>query len=332
MVKTRAIIFIVSLLVCMIGGISEFAIHKATTHTAADINPASIAAVRQHPLVASVIATTSHLAARGGCSTSVISYRSDGLKEFALAQQPASNVPKGGYPVIIFAHGYTSPVGYDTANTQYASILNWYCGHGYLVFKPDYRGYGHSEGLPVNGLYSPSDTYDVLNLAASLGSYHGANASRVALIGHSMGGGIVLRAGVASHGLPVKAIVTMAGAVASLPTMTYHWTGSVPPDVATARRQALSSEGPPSQDPAYWYNASATNYLSSLTAPIQINQGLTDASVPPTFADDLNSELTAVGRPHEYYAYPNTGHLFANPASLNLFLTRSTAFLDHYDS
>ena len=294
-------------------------------------NPTSITMVRAHRLTPGIITTEQRLTPRAGCATSVVSYHSDGLKEYALAQRPAARPPQGGYPVVVFAHGYTDPKTYHTDNTQYASEVNWYCDNGYLVFKPDYRGHGRSEGYPDNGLYSPVDTYDVLNLVASLPNYPLANAGRVALVGHSMGGGIVLRAAVASHGLPIKAVVTLAGAVDSLPNITYHWGGKVPPDVKLKARQVIRTEGPPNQNPDYWQNGSSINYLASLTAPIQIHQGLSDASVPASFALHLDAALTAAGKSHELYTYASTGHLFTNPASMSLFLNRSTAFLASYD-
>ena len=228
-----------------------------------DVQLASIASVRAHQLTPGPITTVAHLAARGGCPTTTVSYQSDGLKTYALAMRPKTKMPTSGYPVIIFAHGYTDPTRYHTDNSQYENMLTWFCSHDFLVLKPDYRGHGQSDGVAVNGLYSPSDTYDVLNLAASLPNYAPADPHHIALVGHSMGGGVVLRAAIAPHGLPFTAVVTIAGAVDSLTNMTYHWQGHVPPDVAIKRNQIIRQEGPPNQNPGYWHDASATNYLAS---------------------------------------------------------------------
>ncbi|MBW4061846.1 alpha/beta fold hydrolase [Candidatus Saccharibacteria bacterium] len=295
-------------------------------------NPAAIEAVRLHPLTPGVIAAVKTVAPRAGCPTNIVSFHSDGLTQYALATRPVAAMPRGGYPVIIFAHGYTDSKTYKTDNTQYQAMIESYCQHGYLILKPDYRGVGSSQGVASNGLFSPDDTYDVLNLAASMPTYPLANPSRIVLIGHSMGGAIILRAGVAPHNMPIRGLITIAGAVDSLPNLAFHWTGRVPPDVAIKRRQVLGAEGPPSQNPAYWHDASSINYVSSLSVPVQINQGLTDVSVPPAFAAKLNLALTAAGKTHEYFTYPDTGHLFVNPTGLSDLLKNNNAFLAAYDS
>jgi dipeptidyl aminopeptidase/acylaminoacyl peptidase len=293
-------------------------------------NQASITIVEAHSLTPGPVTSERLVKNRGTCAASVASYHSDGLKEYTLVARPKAQPPKAGYPVIIFAHGYTNPASYQTDNQQYSEMVTWYCQHNYLVFKPDYRGHGISDGRADNGLYSPADTYDVLNLVASLGSYPNADASRVALIGHSMGGGIVLRAAVADHNLPIKAIITIAGAVTSLPDMTYHWSGHIPPDVASKRLQAIRAEGPPSQNPSYWHDGSAINFVKNLNAPVQIHHGLADSSVPVSFATTLDSTLTLAHKSHQLYTYPGTGHIFSSAPALPLFLSRSTSFLDTY--
>jgi dipeptidyl aminopeptidase/acylaminoacyl peptidase len=332
MVKQHGLIALLIFAILGSIGLAVLGVRSMETNESplSDVNSASILAVRAHPLTPGDIVTIKHVAARAGCPTSVVSYHSDGLNEFALATRPPVVTPKSGFPVIIFAHGYTNPATYKTDNTQYQTELQWYCQHGYLILKPDYRGHGSSEGAASNGLFAAADTYDVLNLVASLPSYPFANAQRVALVGHSMGGGIVLRAAVANHNLPIKAVVTLAGAVDSLPAMTFHWTGRVPPDVAIRRQEVLKTEGPPNQNPGYWHDASSINYLSALTAPLQINQGLKDSSVPPSFAVSLNTALYAASKTHEYYTYPDTGHTFNNPVEMSAMLTNSTTFLNQF--
>ena len=64
---------------------------------------------------------------------------------------------------------------------------------GYIVFKPDYRGHGDSEGEAVGAYGYPDYTVDVLNAVASLKRYPDADPSRIGMWGHSMGGFITLR-------------------------------------------------------------------------------------------------------------------------------------------
>src|SRR3990167_7289537 len=74
---------------------------------------------------------------------------------------------------------------------------------GYVVFKPDYRGHGNSEGKPEGAYYSPAYTTDVLNAVASIKKFKDADPARIGMWGHSLGGNIVLRTMVVSKDIKV---------------------------------------------------------------------------------------------------------------------------------
>jgi uncharacterized protein len=279
--------------------------------------------------VSSNIAVEQEVAPRAGCRTFVVSYYTDGLRVFSLMSRPPSAPPAGGFPVLILAHGYIPPDTYQTTGTDYQDFINHYCNAGYLVFKPDYRGHGQSEGTATGGHFSPDYTYDILNLAASLHTATNANPSRIGLLGHSMGGHVVLRALVASHGLPIKAAVIAGGVVGSLEDIAYQWPeNEIPPDVVPIRDRILAQIGTPAQNPAFWHDGSAINYVSDITAPVQINHGDADAVVPLTFPQHLNAALTAAHKTHEFYIYPGGDHQFSAGGTRLLFFDRSTAFLN----
>lgn len=73
----------------------------------------------------------------------IASYLSDGLKIFGLLTVPEGNVPSGGWPAIIFNHGYIPPELYRTTEC-YLAYTNAFSKDGYVLFKPDYRGNGSS--------------------------------------------------------------------------------------------------------------------------------------------------------------------------------------------
>src|SRR5437868_6616579 len=85
------------------------------------LDPLLIEAMRQRQYQASPIIKEQDIGERGGYSTQVISFRSDGLKEYALQSVPDSPPPAGGYPVIILAHGYVNPADYRTDSGDYSS-------------------------------------------------------------------------------------------------------------------------------------------------------------------------------------------------------------------
>ena len=288
----------------------------------------AITAVQAHPLTPGRITVEQTLPARGGCPTSIVSYHSDGYTIYALMSTPPTPGPAGGYPVLILAHGYINPSQYQTAGTDYAGFISAYCNAGYLVLKPDYRGNGRSEGPASGGHFSAGYTYDVLNLAASLRSLPTADPGRIGLLGHSMGGHVVLRALVASHGLPIKAAVFASGVVGSLQDIAYYWPRyEVPPDIPPIRDQIVQTYGSPAENPAFWHDASAVNYVSAIPCPVQINHGDADAVVPLAFSRHLDAALTAADKPHEFHIYPGGDHQYTDPAVRQQFLSNSINFL-----
>ena len=125
----------------------------------------------------------------------LIRWQSDGLTQYGFA-----NIPTGARKraVVLLLHGYVNPATYQTTTytTRYADAL---ARTGYVVLHPNYRGHGLSEGSST-GLFRVGYALDVLNLASSLRKQAGgkgflstADGSRLALWGHSMGGGIAHR-------------------------------------------------------------------------------------------------------------------------------------------
>jgi uncharacterized protein len=95
----------------------------------------------------------------------IVSYYSDNLKEYAYMTVPVSKKPSSGFPVIIFNHGYQIPELY-TPDGNYISYMDALAKAGYIVFKPDFRGNGKSQGQPGSSYFSPNYAIDILNAIA----------------------------------------------------------------------------------------------------------------------------------------------------------------------
>ena len=117
----------------------------------------------------------------------IVSYQSDGLRIDALLTVPDGTPPKGGWPAIVFNHGYIPPNIYRTTE-RYVAYQDAFARAGFVTLKSDYRGHGDSQGEAVGGYYDPGYTVDVLNAAASLRKDRRVNAQRLGMWGHSMGG------------------------------------------------------------------------------------------------------------------------------------------------
>jgi dipeptidyl aminopeptidase/acylaminoacyl peptidase len=297
--------------------------------TPAPADPLTIAAMRARAYPASTLVPVRSDGEKGGYVNTVVSFQSDGLTEYALMSVPDTARPAAGWPVVVINHGYIDPASYVTDGPDYAEFIAAYARAGYVVLKPDYRGNGHSQGVPEGGHLSPVYAYDLLNLVSTLRADPRIDPSRIGLYGHSMGGDEVLRAMVVSK--DIKAVVFMAGVVGSFQDIFFNWphpsTTPTPPPVAVQVQvgtAVVAAHGTPTQDPSFWDSASAINYVDFTTAAVQINQDVDDSMVPKLFSDHLAAALQAAGKSVQYITYPGDDHQFIrNRAAI---LANSVAF------
>jgi uncharacterized protein len=294
------------------------------------LHPYMIEAIRARDYPGGPISLEQELGLINGLPSYVIAYPSDGLRLRALMNTPLGAPPAGGWPVVILNHGYVPPEQYRTVSLDYRDWINAYARAGLVVIKPDYRGHDQSEGEPGSGNFGPEYTYDVLNLVASLPHLPQVDASRVGMLGHSMGGSVTLRAIAASN--KIKAAVFAAGVVGSAEDIVYRWPRrssstdpAPPPHLLNIRQRLINDFGSPSQNPDFWHKISAINYLESTPAAIQIHHGAADQSVPVLFSENLHAKLLQIGKPHEYFIYPDGDHNFTG-RERPLVFTRTLQF------
>ena len=106
------------------------------------------------------------------------SYTSEGLKINGLLTVPTGSAPVGGWPAIVFVHGYIPPDQYTTTS-GYVDYVDYLARNGFVVFKIDLRGNGNSEGKPAGAYYSAGYVIDTLNAYAALQSAHAASSSAI---------------------------------------------------------------------------------------------------------------------------------------------------------
>ncbi len=234
----------------------------------------------------------------------VVSYQSDGLTIYALLTIPQGTPPPGGWPVILFNHGYIPPDVYRTTE-RYEAYVDAFARHGYMVVKSDYRGHGFSEGEPQSVYGSPAYVIDVLNALASVRQHPLANPERVGMWGHSMGGYITLRAMVVDE--RIRAGVIWAGVVASYDDLFRDWFRSR----RSWRGTLVEEYGLPQDNPQFWDALSANSYLHELSGPVQIHHGTGDSVVPYSFSVTLDAEIRQAGRPTELLLYDADDHNIA---------------------
>jgi dipeptidyl aminopeptidase/acylaminoacyl peptidase len=258
-----------------------------------------------------VITVLDTLAVTDAFTRSLIAYPSDGLTIYGFMNTPRG---PGPFPVVIVNHGYLDPANYQllTYMTRYTDPL---ARAGFLVIHPDYRGYGDSDdGL---NLFRIGYAIDVLNLVALARDLPNADPEAIGLFGHSMGGGLSLRAAAVSP--EVQAVVlygSMSGDEHANFAKIAEWRGdpnlpelTVPPEVV-ARLAPI-------------------HYLANVEAVISLHHGEADATVPPEWSADLYARLTALGKDVEYFTYPGQPHTFVDDGH-TLLIQRAIAFFDEH--
>src|SRR5215213_1662782 len=295
------------------------------------LNPLQIEAMRARNYPGSDVVIEQVLDPGVNYSRYYVSYRSDGLKIYALMTVPNGEKPATGWPVIIFNHGYIPPDVYRTTE-RYIAYVDLIARSGYIVFRSDYRGHGNSEGQ-AGGAYSrPDYTVDVLNAVASMKRYPDADPNRMGMWGHSMGGYITLRSMVISD--DIKAGVIWAGVVASYPDLLTKWRrgpGASPtptPSARSWRYSLIEQYGSPEENPEFWTSISANSYLSDISGPIQLHHGTADADVPLEFSETLFYQMLDAEQYVEFYKYEGDNHNISSYFSTAM--QRTIEFFDQY--
>jgi uncharacterized protein len=294
-------------------------------------HPMSILGLRQADYPGSEITIERELERGVNYSRYYASYLSQDLRIYALLTVPDGEMPPGGWPGIVFNHGYIPPDVYRTTE-RYIAYVDKLARSGFVVFRIDYRGHDRSEGSATGAYGDPGYTHDVLNAVSSLKNSGLVNQEKIGMWGHSMGGFLTLRAMVISP--DIKAGVIWGGVVASYPDMIQHWrrpgasAALTPPPGVRRWRNWAEEYGTPDLNPEFWREVSSNSYVSEISGPVQLHHGTADESVPLIMSELLAAQLQAAGQPYELYTYPDDNHNISNYFSAAM--TRTIQFFNTY--
>ena len=234
-----------------------------------------------------------------GFSRKLFKYRSERLYLYGFINIPDGDGP---FPIILLLHGYVDREGYSTVgySARYADAL---AEAGYIAIHPNLRGYPPSDdGENSLGI---GDTVDVLNLislvrqqSGSAGLLEKADSERIGLWGHSMGGGIVMRALIVDPKIDAGLLYSAIHSNEEFNLSHFEKDGR---GIEKVRAPASSL-----------IMISPSYYLDEITAPISIHHGGLDNVVPIEWSRDLCETLREKGGEVQCREYPEQPHTFQN--------------------
>lgn len=267
-------------------------------------------------------------------SAYITNYVSDGLRINALMTRPAGDMPEGGWPAIVFVHGYIPPAQYETNGQAYSAYVDYLAQNGLVVFKIDLRGHGNSEGEAGGGYFGADYVVDTLNAYAALQNSDFVNPNKIGMWGHSMAGNALLRSFAAKKDIP--AIVVWAGAVYSYTDLIkYRLNDQSYRPPSTVSRQSLRRQriyekvGSPSASSVFWQNMAPVYFLKDLKGAIQLHHAVDDDVVNIGYSRDLAEALEENSINYELYEYDSGGHNISG-SSFNTAMQRTVEFFNKY--
>lgn len=242
------------------------------------------------------------------------SFSSDDLRINGLLTVPKGQMPAGGWPAIVFVHGYIPPASYRTLE-NYSQYVDYLARNGFVVFKIDLRGHDLSEGEAGGGYYSGDYIIDTLNARAALQSLDFVSPQKIGLWGHSMSGNVVARALAAAPDIPAVSI--WAGAVytyADFSQFRISDNSYQPPsqdsEARRKRNELFETHGSFDPESSFWRQVPMTNYLADIKGAIQLNHVVNDPVVSIDYSRNLNRILDQTDIEHELNEYSSGGHNF----------------------
>jgi len=305
------------------------------------IFPYTVDGLRQHDYQSGEIHIRSTLEENESYISHVIDYPSDGLTITGVMLVP---VGEGPFPVIIMNHGFFARGVYSSGDGTDRS-LEYLAKQGYITIASDYRSWGESdegESLFYSGL-----VIDVINLLNAVPSIPQADSNRVGMWGHSMGGGVTIKA--VELDSRIKAAVLYSSVSADHADIIERWGNGCFGDIAAGEQLigCNSADIVPLDLPNELLNAyhlagsdadtlkkiSPIFYLDLVNAPIQIHYGTEDGVVysgtPPEWSLKLTQALRDANKEVDLFQYEEEGHSFIGEPWF-VFMGRVLRFFDKY--
>jgi len=227
----------------------------------------------------------------------------DGVTIPNILWKPHQATPAAKAPAVVLVHG--GPGG--QTGRGYDPITQYLANHGYVVLGINNRGssgYGKRFYAADDKKHGHEPLWDCVDARKFLSTLPYVDASRVAIVGGSYGGYMVLAAlslqpDAFDVGVDLFGISNWVRTLESIPAW---W---------EAQRTSLYTEmGDPKADRQMLLDVSPLFHADKIKKPLLVLQGANDPRVIKAESDDIVAAAKKNGVPVEYIVFPDEGHGF----------------------
>lgn len=256
----------------------------------------AIDALRARPRTPGTIVLGAALPGGPGYTKRAITWTSMGGTMTGVADLPAG---RGPFPVVVVNHGYIPVSEYAPGqdSSKYADAL---AAGGFLTLSPNYPGYGGSAPGEADVPRIVAEAIADIDLISALPSLPLADPERVAVAGHSNGGGVSLI--LVAADARVRAAVLYAPVSSDMADNARMWWVRSPGGTAPL--------GTPDADPAAYAVMSPRGHFRANGPPTLVMQGSRDEQIPAAWTDATVQALQASGTRTEFVGFAGAPHNF----------------------
>jgi dipeptidyl aminopeptidase/acylaminoacyl peptidase len=226
-------------------------------------------------------------------------------------------------PALVLVHG--GPGGQTVPS--YSSLNQYFANHGYVVLGINNRGssgYGKTFFAADDKKHGREPLWDCVDAKKYLQSLDYVDPDRIAIIGGSYGGYMVLAA-LAFQPKEFKVGVDLFGVanwIRTLESIPSWW---------EAQRKALYAEmGDPVADRKMLEEVSPLLHADLIHTPLMVLQGANDPRVLKAESEEIVAAVRKNGVPVEYVVFPDEGHGFTKKKNQIEGYSAVLKFLDKY--
>lgn len=244
----------------------------------------------------------------------------DGLEVPLYLAEPAGTLPATGWPVLVWVHGGPA----NQAPPAWRPDLQAMLDAGIAVAIPNVRGssgYGRLYAALDDREKRLDSVADLAAVQAFLAARPGLDSQRIAVMGQSYGGWMVLAAlteypdlwaaGVEFYGIARwKTFFERTG-----PWRVGH---------------RAAEYGDPVADAELLERLSPLNRVQAIRVPLLVAQGMTDPRVPPFESEQIVAALRTRGLPAPFVTFADEGHGFTKRANRQHIYTEVLQFLSEH--